>query len=105
VARSDGTGLRKLTAGATPRWSPDGGRLLFIRGEEQDPDQEPNIFTIRPDGSREQKITRGRWPDWSPGGKQLVFSRGGEPGGGARLGSMVVIAGSDGSHPEELFEG
>ena len=31
IARSDGRDLTRLANGATPRWSPDGNRLLFVR--------------------------------------------------------------------------
>ena len=30
IVRQDGTGLFRLTHGSTPRWSPDGKRLLFM---------------------------------------------------------------------------
>jgi Tol biopolymer transport system component len=105
VARWDGTGLRKLADGATPRWSPDGQRLLFIRGVETDPKQEPDVYVIKPDGTGERKLGPGRWPDWSPDGRRIVFSRGGRPGGGAKVGATVYILDADGLDRKALCDG
>src|SRR5262245_24763364 len=44
VARRDGQELRKLAQGATPRWSPDGTHLLFMREKENDPQAELNVL-------------------------------------------------------------
>jgi Tol biopolymer transport system component len=105
VARKDGTGLRKLAAGATPRWSPDGQHLLFIRGVENDPKQEPDVYVIKPDGTDERKLGPGRWPDWSPDGRRIVFSRGGQPGGGVKVGATVYTSNADGSARKALCDG
>lgn len=59
IARRDGTGLKKLTNGATPRWSPDGSRLLFVRSSEVVPNEDFDIYLINPDGNNEQKLGRG----------------------------------------------
>lgn len=105
IARSDGTGLKKLTNGAVPRWSPDGKRLLFIRGSEVEPNGEPDIYVIKPDGTDERKLSHGRWPDWSPDGKKIAFSRGGLPGGGAKIGAAVSMSNADGSDEKYIAEG
>ncbi len=105
IARSDGTGLKKLTNGATPRWSPDGKRLLLIRGSEVEANGEPDIYLIKPDGTDERKLSHGRWPDWSPDGKKIAFSRGGLPGGGAKFGAAVSISNADGSDEKYIAEG
>ena len=105
VARRDGTGLRKLADGATPRWSPSGDRLLFIRGEQDDAGRESQIYVIKADGTGERKLCPGRWPDWSPDGKRITFSRGGLPGGGARIGATVCVSDADGSGLKEMVTG
>jgi len=105
VARRDGTDLRKLTNGATPRWSPGGDRLLFIRGEENDPGKEPDIYVIKVDGTEERKLCPGRWPDWSPDGKRIAFSRGGLPGGGVKIGASVYVSDAEGTGSREVVEG
>lgn len=105
VARRDGGGLRRLAVGATPRWSPDGMRLLFMRDEANDPKHQPGIFLIHRDGTGERRIGDGRWPDWSPDGKKIVFSRGGIPGPGLRQGAIVCIADADGKGRKEIALG
>jgi Tol biopolymer transport system component len=105
IARRDGTALKKLTNGATPRWSPDGRRLLFVRSSEVAPNEDFDIYLIDPDGKNEQKLGRGRWPDWSPDGKRIVFSRGGLPGGGARVGAEIFICDADGKNDAFFSDG
>jgi Tol biopolymer transport system component len=81
-AASDGSGLRQITPyglpwshpDGTPRWSPDGSRIVF-GGAQGD------LFTINPDGTHLKRIglaTGGGKsfafaPDWSPDGQRLVF--------------------------------
>src|SRR5690606_18046062 len=36
IVRNDGTQGRRLTTGATPRWSPDGKQMLLMREERED---------------------------------------------------------------------
>ncbi len=105
IARSGGTGLKKLTNGATPRWSPDGKRLPFIRESEVEANGEPDIYVIKPDGTDERKLRPGRWPEWSPDGKKIAFSRGKLPGGGAQVGAEVFICNADGSNDKFIAEG
>ncbi len=105
VARNDGRDLKRLAIGATPRWSSDGKRLLFMRDEANDPKREPGIFLIDRDGTGERRIGKGRWPDWSPDGKQIAFSLGGQPGPGLRTGATICIARADGSGRRMIAEG
>jgi Tol biopolymer transport system component len=105
VARSDGRDLTRLAQGATPRWSPDGNRLLFMRERVNNPKWDDGIFVINRDGSDERRIGEGRWPDWSPDGKEIVFSLGGAETGGARIGARIYIAKADGSARREITEG
>lgn len=98
-------GLEEAGRRGDPRWAPDGRRLLFIRGEENDLSREPDIFLINRDGSGEQKLRPGRWPDWSPDGKKIAFSQGGSPGGGVKVGAVLSICEADGTGRRELIEG
>ena len=70
TVRPDGTDLRKLTTGHTPRWSPDGSRLAFV-----DDAPVPSLFVARADGSDRRRLTvdLAQDPEWSPGGDEIAF--------------------------------
>jgi dipeptidyl aminopeptidase/acylaminoacyl peptidase len=72
IARKDGRDLKRLAIGATPRWSPDGKRLLFMRDEANDPKRRPGIFVIDRDGTGRRLIADGDCPSWSPDGKKIA---------------------------------
>ncbi|MEW6129556.1 MAG: S9 family peptidase [Acidobacteriota bacterium] len=72
---------RQLSAGprdASPRWSPDGKMLAFIRSPEKEGrPQPPQIYLMTFEGGEAQPLTeipRGAGSfDWSPNGKMIVF--------------------------------
>jgi dipeptidyl aminopeptidase/acylaminoacyl peptidase len=107
LTRVNGTEMHKLTDGATPRWSPDGDSLIFMRENQDDPSRDQGIFVINRDGTGERRICEGRWPDWSPDGKRIAFSLGGRRGrfAGARVLVRVCIANADGSDRQEIADG
>lgn len=105
IARRDGRDLTRLAEGSTPRWSPDGHQLLFVRTHLNHPGSDKGIFLINRDGSNERRIAEGRWPDWSPDGKQIVYSLGGDETGGARIGATIYIANLDGSGRRKITRG
>ena len=73
---------RQLTAGtkdSSPRWSPDGRRLAFVRVAERDGKaQPPQIYVLPLDGGEARAVTdlpKGAGaPAWSPDGTRLAFS-------------------------------
>jgi Tol biopolymer transport system component len=73
VINADGSGLRRLTDGMEPAWSPDGTKVAFARW--RDP---RGIYVIDEDGSNETRLfgwTDAKAPAWSPDGSHIVFTR------------------------------
>ena len=77
-------GTRQLTSGtrdSTPRWSPDGKYLAFVRAPEKDGRPEPpQLFMLSMEGGEAWQFTtlaRGAGnPQWSPDGKMISFANG-----------------------------
>jgi len=81
VVSTSGGPSRQLTAGPrdlSPRWSPDGRTLAFIRsGEREGKPQPPQIWLLSLDGGEAQQLTDlPRSPagfEWSPDGKTIAL--------------------------------
>jgi len=74
VIGADGQGLRQVTVGFDPAWSPDGTRLAVARldGEQR------GLYSVALDGGGETLLfgwSQLRWPAWTADGKTVVFSR------------------------------
>jgi dipeptidyl aminopeptidase/acylaminoacyl peptidase len=84
VAASGSEQPRRLTSGTrdqSPRWSPDGRQLAFVRSIDRDGRSQPGqIYLLSLDGGEARAITdlaRGAGgPLWSPDGKRIAFSSG-----------------------------
>jgi dipeptidyl aminopeptidase/acylaminoacyl peptidase len=78
IANSDGSGVRALLSpgrqAGSPRWSPDGSRILFVSTV----DGRPELVIRRMDSGREARITKlADYPggvSWSPDGKMIAFT-------------------------------
>jgi dipeptidyl aminopeptidase/acylaminoacyl peptidase len=81
IVPTSGGSARQLTAGprdTTPRWSPDGKRLAFVRSVEKDgKPQPPQVYLLSFEGGEAQPLTdlsRGAARiEWSPDGKTIAF--------------------------------
>lgn len=74
--RTDGSGLRQITAGArvatAPAFSPNGRKVVFARFGS-------GLFTVNVDGRALHRLTGSRYdafPVWSNDGKKIAFLRG-----------------------------
>src|SRR5467141_2480425 len=84
VPVAGGEGPHQLTKGdhdSTPRWSPDGKFLLFVRATEKDGKPEPPQLSILPmaggDSFSFTDLPKGAGnPVWSPDGKMIAFTSG-----------------------------
>lgn len=76
-----GSDVRRLTMGkrdSSPRWSPDGKTLAFVRAVEKDGKfLPPQVFLLPMAGGEPQQLTRlpggASQPSWSPDGKTIAF--------------------------------
>src|SRR5439155_14073331 len=82
VAAAGSESPRRLTSGiddTTPRWSPDGTRIAFVRAVEKDGKRQPGqLYLLQMDGGEARVVTDvtsgAAGPVWSPDGKQIAFT-------------------------------
>ena len=79
---SAGGAAREITAGprdSSPRWSPDGKQIAFVRSIDKDGRPQPaQIYLLSMDGGEARPLTdlpKGAGdPTWSPDGRSIAFS-------------------------------
>lgn len=99
VVRSDGANLQTLLGGPTidlePRYSPDGSKIVFVRG----PDGHHQIFRMNADGTNVVQLTNNAsnddTPAWSPDGTKVIFYS-------TRDGTAIWVMNADGTNQRKL---
>jgi len=90
--RADGSHLGQLTRNrlldTMPLFSPDGRRILFLRGLDS---YTPELWVMNADGSGQRKLaSRGSQPAWAPDSRRIAYRGSGFPN------STLVITGVGG---------
>lgn len=77
--------LKQITSGpyddSSPRWSPDGSKILFVsnRTDKADTNRNDDLFLVPAAGGEPKKLTNNAGPDespeWSPDGKWIAYLR------------------------------
>jgi len=73
IVNADGTGLRRLTDGIDPAFSPDGRQVAFTRWRDR-----RGLYVVNADGTEERLVfawNQTKAPAWSPDGTRIVFTR------------------------------
>jgi Tol biopolymer transport system component len=85
---ADSSGIRRLTAGAKPTWSPDGRRLAFHRSGV-------GVYVINADGTGDRLMAPNGWnAAWSPDGLRIAYNT----GVGATDGGIHLISADGSTH-------
>ena len=91
------------TGGYRQDWSPDGGKIVFEKWDENGTGSKAAIWVVNSDGTNLKQLTlKAKFdftgPKWSHNGKKILFYTWGND-------SKVWLMDSDGSNPKELFNG
>jgi Tol biopolymer transport system component len=74
VRRSDGRILRRLPAGSSPRWSPNGRMIAY--GAPSASDELYGVHVVSAGGGKPRRLARVGMPSaWSPDSRHVLFSR------------------------------
>jgi Tol biopolymer transport system component len=105
VLHPDGDLLEQITHvghAESPKWSPDGSRILFIRRPLNAPGDARELWVVNADGSGARKLGNAQnvvAADWSPDGLRLALVTGTAP-----QTLQLWIARDDGSNARQLGE-
>ena len=108
VMDADGTDVVRLTddpAGEVmPVWSPDGGRIAFVREGDLATGTYEAIYSMAPDGTDVRQVSSADggsdfWPTWSPDGFRIAFAAIRNEDWG------IWVVGADGSNEHMILGG
>jgi len=86
TVQPDGSGIKVVTAGSAPVWSPNGNRIAYVWRN--------SVYSISAAGGGHRRlvIANARSPIWSPSGQRLAVARR----------SGIWLVGQDGRNPRRL---
>lgn len=88
----------------TPRWSPDGKKIVYVLSAGEHGSPPFHIATINADGTNFKKLTEGKIrsfsPTWSPDGKKIAYVAALNYEGGGPY--AIFIMNSDGSEKTQI---
>jgi Tol biopolymer transport system component len=89
---------------SSPKWSPDGKRIVYVSAAGEHGSAPYHIATMNADGTNTQQLTDGETrdysPTWSPDGGQIAYVHAHDYSGGGPL--AIFIMNSDGSGKEQV---
>jgi Tol biopolymer transport system component len=118
AVRLDGSGSTVLAhRAASPVYSPDGSRVVFVRERWHEGRDEvvrrrrADLFTVRSDGSHLARLTHTpkqleRWPSWDPSGERIAFTSSPSPRPFQVVqppGNSLMQINADGSCPTQIL--
>ncbi len=112
LVNPDGSNLHTLTSVGlvtSPRFSPDGGLIVYVQGSGV----ATELHLIHPDGSSDQPLTQNKGiesdPTWSHDGQTIAYSYLSDTNGDGKVdlqdNSEVWLINTDGSNPRKLGDG
>jgi TolB protein len=107
VVKDDGTDPRRVSGArfranpALPRWSPDGGRIAFVRADPAGGPRAFDTYVVNADGSGERRLGDGILPVWTKDGRSVVVERPRDPAES----SEIHVLSADGSNSRRLTLG
>ena len=100
---TDGTNLIKLIQGSNPSWSPDGTKIAFVSGR----DDNKEIYVMNADGKNLKNLTLhldyDTCPTWAPDGTKIAFwSR--QVAGEIQMLSDIFVMDADGTNRTNITQ-
>ena len=107
VVQDDGKKSRRVSGArfranpVLPTWSPDGGRIAFVRANPAGGPGAFETYVVNADGSGERRLGKGTLPVWTRDGRSVIVERFGDPS----QSSTIHVMAADGSGSRRLAIG